>query len=499
MEKEPETEFAKLAKPKKERKKHDKPQNQSVLVRGLPAETTQAMLEEHFGTIGPLRRCIVITNKGESKCNGLGFVYFALESDAVKATKMTLPFHGSKLTVKLSTKDSKDTKKPRTAPSDQKAEPSIPSKPAAPTKMPSKKIPPKTVSVIVRNLPFDTTVQDLLKVFPPGQVQSAQIPRNPSTNKNKGFGFVHFNKPEHAEQAIASGNFKIKRRSIVIDWADHDHKAKLEQAENQVEEEDVEMDKEDEDEDMDKEEDDDDDDDEDDEDSQVENQVENEDEKEEEAKDEKDKDSDNEEEVGAKDHQDRIVFVRNLNVESTRSDLFNLFKKYGRIDKIFLVKDSVTNMCKGSAFVHFEDESGASAAIAAAYKYLGGDEVENGSNSVESEISLKDRNLILGRSLTKNQAQAKVSKVGMKQKDKRNLYLAEEGNILKGSDAAEGVSDSDLQKRDRARSEKRVKLKNPNFYVSRNRLSVRNFPPTYTDAQLKKIISRSCRRSERSC
>jgi len=42
-------------------------------------------LEATFGEIGPLRRCFVVTEKGEKICNGLGFVTYALETDAKTA------------------------------------------------------------------------------------------------------------------------------------------------------------------------------------------------------------------------------------------------------------------------------------------------------------------------------------------------------------------------------------------------------------------------------
>ena len=54
-------------------------------------------------------------------------------------------------------------------------------------------------------------------------------------------------------------------------------------------------------------------------------------------------------------------------------------------------------------------------------------------------------------------------------KDKRNLYLAKEGLILPGSTAAEGLSNADLLKRQKAEKEKKVKLENPNYFVSLTR------------------------------
>lgn len=54
-------------------------------------------------------------------------------------------------------------------------------------------------------------------------------------------------------------------------------------------------------------------------------------------------------------------------------------------------------------------------------------------------------------------------------RDKRNLYLAREGVIAPGSEAAAGLSKSDLQKRQKAEEEKKSKLKLPHFIVSKTR------------------------------
>jgi len=54
-------------------------------VRNLPTWATKDQLESVFSEIGPLRRCILITNKGEKDCKGYGFVHYSFEEDAKKA------------------------------------------------------------------------------------------------------------------------------------------------------------------------------------------------------------------------------------------------------------------------------------------------------------------------------------------------------------------------------------------------------------------------------
>ncbi|XP_065521099.1 RNA-binding protein 28-like [Lathamus discolor] len=61
------------------------PCGRTVLVRGLPAAATDAELQRLFGSIGPLRRGFVVTEKGTQKCRGFGYVTFSLAEDAQRA------------------------------------------------------------------------------------------------------------------------------------------------------------------------------------------------------------------------------------------------------------------------------------------------------------------------------------------------------------------------------------------------------------------------------
>ena len=73
-------------------------------------------------------------------------------------------------------------------------------------------------------------------------------------------------------------------------------------------------------------------------------------------------------------------------------------------------------------------------------------------------------------------------------KDKRNLYLAREGFVRPGSEAAEGVSAADMNRRLKLVSLKKQKLKNTNFFISATRLSVHNLAPSCDEKRLKKIF-----------
>lgn len=78
-------------------------------------------------------------------------------------------------------------------------------------------------------------------------------------------------------------------------------------------------------------------------------------------------------------------------------------------------------------------------------------------------------------------------------KDKRNLYLADEGLVLEDSTAAEGAAKADMEKRIMARKDKKSKLKNPIFFVSPVRLSVRNLARHVSDSKLKAMAAAAAR------
>lgn len=49
--------------------------------------------------------------------------------------------------------------------------------------------------------------------------------------------------------------------------------------------------------------------------------------------------------------------VTNLSEDTTEDDLWALFQRFGRINRIFVGRDQETNLCKGFAFVSFEDRA----------------------------------------------------------------------------------------------------------------------------------------------
>ena len=88
------------------------------------------------------------------------------------------------------------------------------------------------------------------------------------------------------------------------------------------------------------------------------------------------------------------------------------------------------------------------------------------------ELTMRKRPLAVTLAVTKGKMPQLLAEKDTRTKtprDKRNLYLAKEGVILPGSEAALGLSKSDLQKRQKAEAEKKAKLKMPHYIVSKTR------------------------------
>ena len=57
------------------------------------------------------------------------------------------------------------------------------------------------------------------------------------------------------------------------------------------------------------------------------------------------------------------LYVGNLSYDANEQDLEDLFKEFGNINSVRLIKDYETGRSKGFAFVEFADDSAAQAAL----------------------------------------------------------------------------------------------------------------------------------------
>ena len=176
-----------------------------------------------------------------------------------------------------------------------------------------------------------------------------------------------------------------------------------------------------------------------------------------------------------------------------------------------LVKHHVSGQHKGCAFVLFSTVEAAIAAIetaqTASWETVGskapnssekigkgrkGDDSSAQGSALDSillqgaggseGISCDGRLLLVTTAISRTAA-ADVN--ANKKEDRRNMRLAKEGVILRGSPEAAGLSAADLDRREASWNEKKKRLQNPNFFVSNTRVSVRNLAKEVDSKTLK--------------
>ncbi|XP_005365782.1 RNA-binding protein 28 [Microtus ochrogaster] len=500
----------------------------TLFVGRLPPSARSEQLEELFSQVGPVKQCFVVTEKGSKACRGFGYVTFSMLEDVQRALKEITTFEGCKINVTVAKKKVKNKSKEKKNNENSES-------PKKEPKLKKAKVADKKARLIIRNLSFKCSEDDLKTVFTPyGTVLEVNIPRKPD-GKMRGFAFVQFKNLLEAGKALKGMNMKaIKGRTVAVDWAvakdkykdtqpasvpdekknsEHEHKesGKNGRVEEQEEEDD---------------EDDDDFGDEDDDDS---------DEEEEEGReptvttrvkvqkravkraapeesteeDHSDEDSDLEEggsvdgegplESGssAEEQEDedvpvskkkkrklpsdvnegKTVFIRNLSFDSEEEDLGEVLQQFGDLKYVRIVLHPDTEHSKGCAFAQFMSQEAAQKCLAAASP-----EAEGGG------LKLDGRLLKIDLAVTRDEAAKLQTKKVKKPTGTRNLYLAREGLIRAGTKAAEGVSAADMAKRERFELLKHQKLKNQNIFVSQTRLCLHNLPKAVDDKQLRKLL-----------
>ncbi|KAL8272054.1 hypothetical protein Esti_003989 [Eimeria stiedai] len=205
----------------------------------------------------------------------------------------------------------------------------------------------------------------------------------------------------------------------------------------------------------------------------------------------------------------RAVFVRNLPFDADEASVSLLLGQFGSLKKTFLVKNELGEG-KGVAFVYFDDAASAQKAIAASAAYeselnrlsgrqqkrlthlLAAKREEERQQQAEAEAACGSNLFFKGRRVqilpALNRDQAKTVTLSKLQErhcvvllmrraaasaSKRGLPLAFEGLPRRPFDNL-GPSEEFIA--NAAYAETKEKLKNPNIFVNKNRLCVRNLP-----------------------
>ncbi|CAD7690313.1 unnamed protein product [Nyctereutes procyonoides] len=500
----------------------------TLFVSRLPPSARSEQLEELFSQVGPLKQCFVVTEKGSKACRGFGYVTFSMLEDVQRALKEITTFEGCKINVTIAKKKQRNKSKEKGE--NENSEP--PKKEPKPKKP---KVADKKARLIIRNLSFKCSEDDLKTVFGQyGAVLEVNIPRKPD-GKMRGFAFIQFKNLLEAGKALKSMNMKeIKGRTVAVDWAVAKDKYKNTQSasapgEKRPEPKHQELSKENgrEEEDMEEEE------------------VE-EDDTEEEEDGEEDKESrvtkpaqiqkravrraapaesseedHSDEDSGLKERDDSIdgeelaqsdtnseeqededmqiskkkkrklpsdvnegktVFIRNLSFDSEEEELGELLQQFGDLKYVRIVLHPDTEHSKGCAFAQFMTQEAAQKCLEAASP-----ETEGGG------LKLDGRQLRVDLAVTRDEAAKLQTKKVKKPTGTRNLYLAREGLIRAGTKAAEDVSAADMAKRERFELLKHQKLKDQNIFVSQTRLCLHNLPKGVDDKELRKLLLNATR------
>merc|ERR1719445_558987 len=400
--------------------------------------------------------------------SNLGFVTFAMSGDCKAAAERDdLELNGN--TLKLTVKpDKKDWNAERPA-----------------KQINSSSIAKNKARLIVRNLSFKADEDALKNHFSKhGQIVDVNILKK-ADGRMVGCAFVEFKKVTEATNALKDLNSsQMLGRTIAVDWAVPKEMFNDKKKTDEVKEETAEVKDE----------------------IKEEVSAEEEDEGDEEAdsddEDEADDEGDEDDEEEGEDEKEKknikapkpahnlkaghdigegkTVFIRNLSYDSEEHELKVLMEEnFGRVAFAKLVMDKVMGHPRGTAFVKFLRKDDAAKAI------------HEASPEGEQGIFLAGRRLQVMLAQNKEEVEQKQKSREEEKKegkDQRNLYLAREGMVREGTQAAEGVSASDMAKRKVVEKQKKHLLKNLNMFVSSTRLCIRNLPPSVDDSKLKSLI-----------
>lgn len=179
----------------------------------------------------------------------------------------------------------------------------------------------------------------------------------------------------------------------------------------------------------------------------------------------------------------KTLFVRNVPFDATQATLRPIFEYYGRIEYTLPCKNPVNDCPRGTAFVRFQRAADMERALAACDPRTG---------EMEIGRELSGRKLRICPAVFRDKLQSVVSENAAedrkKSSDKRNLYLINVGTVMRNTDDIEGVSESDMKKRDALQQRKKVALKNLHVFISPTRLSIHNLPKSCDDAKLRSIL-----------
>lgn len=514
------------AQPVQQAEDHSKDHRRSLFVRSLAASVTTERLTEYFSDSFPIKHATVVVDPETKVSRGFGFVTFVDAEDAQAALAQfnNTMLDGRKIKVEIAEarhRDAEDGGKGGANTTAQKLREQR-------EKRRSEVQPPR---LIVRNLPWSIkTSDDLAHLFRSyGKVKHAIVPKK-GPKVQYGFGIVVLRGKKNAEKAIAGVNGKVvDGRTLAVDWAvDKQTWEELQQqhaaddaapqaettkakgsSKTNAEADGItppEADSPDE--------------------LQENEHIVDDTSSSELSDDEDDNDdpgaalddlSEADSELEQSEQGDRnrhtrndtTVFIRNLPFTADDDILKEHFTQFGPIRYARVVYDPETERSKGTAFVCFFNQEDAKSCVKNAPKHESPAEnadgnkkrkgetlkhsiLQNEASDPSGKYTLEGRVLQVSRALSREDANQRASEASEKRdirdRDKRRLYLLQEGSISKSSKLYEQLGKAEIDIRETsARQRQRLIKSNPNLSLSLTRLSVRNIPRGIGSKELKAL------------
>lgn len=485
-------------------------ERRSLFVRSLPDNATSESLTDFFSQHYPVKHATVVVDKQTNESRGFGFVTFADAEDAVAARDALdkQEWEGKRIRLEVAEPRQRDAAKgPKTTPA---------GKPPARDEY---EAPPK---LIIRNLPWSIkTSAQLAQLFQSyGKIKFADLPQD--KGKLKGFGFVTLRGKKNATKALECVNGKeIDGRTLAVDWAvdkqtwdkqqnepAEDSDATSSEGESEDEDEDLEDEDENEnvskgdkprkDDDLD---------------ADLENFMKNHMQNMEDEEDEDEDEDEDEEEGGAKlenklppkklsNDNTCTVFVRNLPFTTTDEQLKGFFTHFGPVRYARVVMDKATDKPAGTGFVCFANLDDCKTCVRSAPRPQRSTAGPGNKTSIlldenadpDGKYTLDGRLLQVAQAVNKEEAShlADTSMAQRHEKDKRRLYLLNEGAIGKNSTLQKLLPDAEVQMRlQSAQQRKKMVQSNPSLHISLTRLALRNIPRNIGSKELKELARRA--------
>ena len=374
--------------------------------------------------------------------------------------------------------------------------------------------------LIVRNLPFDMSMEDLRAVFLPyGALYNVSLPTDESSGKGRGFAFIWYVSKSDAAKAMeaingvslrhgAAEQARLKKaqgkngreaakkaladvhktaqpaRPVAVDWS-LSQKDWMAQAEEESDEET----------------------------SPKRKSMDMSDEEDGNEESEDDDTEAKERPTLAPPEAGTTLFIRNLPYQATEQELKDLFRSFGPLRYARITMDPVTNRSRGTGFICFWKRESADALLRDAeivHQETSAPDAHIKSNPFKvpsvitadpsaplvARFSLHGRVLHVVRAVTRETASSleTTARKEREKGDKRNTFLLREGVPFPNTQLAASLSDAERERRMRSFSIRRAQLgANPSLHISKTRLAVHQLPLFVTNKMLKRIALHAVR------